>query len=128
MWRIYIHACCLYTLTLGILYRRGAKEIPLVNSPGEVRKFLKDGDDVVMTGYAVAHDGSYRVGFGEVRGKVLPAGTPREAKPVRSVTTHQYSNFKLYSYWRSTSSWRVRIALALKGLSYESVAVDLSQV
>lgn len=32
---------------------------------------------------------------------------------------------KLYNYWRSSSSWRVRIALALKGLKYEYVAVDL---
>jgi maleylpyruvate isomerase len=32
---------------------------------------------------------------------------------------------KLYNYWRSTSSWRVRIALALKGVAYEYVAVHL---
>lgn len=32
---------------------------------------------------------------------------------------------KLYNYWRSSSSWRVRIALALKGLPYEYVAVNL---
>jgi maleylpyruvate isomerase len=31
----------------------------------------------------------------------------------------------LYSYWRSSSSHRVRIALALKGLAYDYVAVDL---
>jgi len=31
----------------------------------------------------------------------------------------------LYSYWRSSASYRVRIALALKGLSYETRAVDL---
>ncbi len=32
---------------------------------------------------------------------------------------------KLYNYWRSSSSWRVRIALNLKGLSYEYVPVHL---
>lgn len=32
---------------------------------------------------------------------------------------------KLYNYWRSTSSWRVRIALALKNLPYEYVSVHL---
>jgi len=33
--------------------------------------------------------------------------------------------FKLYGYWRSSSSWRVRIGLGLKGLAYEYAAVDL---
>ncbi|MGZ3458172.1 MAG: maleylacetoacetate isomerase [Archangium sp.] len=32
---------------------------------------------------------------------------------------------RLYSYWRSSCSWRVRIALNLKGLSYEYVPVHL---
>jgi maleylpyruvate isomerase len=32
----------------------------------------------------------------------------------------------LYTYWRSTSAWRVRIALAWKGLPHESVAVPLA--
>jgi maleylpyruvate isomerase len=32
---------------------------------------------------------------------------------------------KLYGYWRSSSTWRVRIALAHKRLDYERVAVHL---
>ncbi len=34
-------------------------------------------------------------------------------------------SLRLYSYWRSSSSWRVRIGLALKGIAYEYVAVNL---
>lgn len=33
---------------------------------------------------------------------------------------------KLYSFFRSTASYRVRIALALKGLSYETVSIRFS--
>ncbi len=32
---------------------------------------------------------------------------------------------RLYSYWRSTTSYRVRIVLNLKGFNYDIVAVDL---
>lgn len=48
---------------------RGTEPIELGN--GETRTFLNDGDTVIMTGYC-AGDG-YRVGFGDARGKVLPA-------------------------------------------------------
>jgi maleylpyruvate isomerase len=32
---------------------------------------------------------------------------------------------RLYNYWRSSSSWRVRIALGYKGIPYEYLAIDL---
>lgn len=48
---------------------RGEKPIEFPN--GETRKFLLDGDTVVMKGYCQG-DG-YKVGFGEVTGKVLSA-------------------------------------------------------
>ena len=40
---------------------------------GTTRKFLEDGDTVIMKGFAVK-DGK-RVGFGEVKGKVLGRGS-----------------------------------------------------
>lgn len=46
-------------------------EKPLKFPNGEERTFLQDGDRITMTGYAEG-DG-YRVGFGEVTGKILPA-------------------------------------------------------
>jgi fumarylacetoacetase len=48
---------------------RGTKKIELPS--GETRAFLADGDEVVMTGWA--DGGSYRVGFGEVTARILPA-------------------------------------------------------
>ena len=33
---------------------------------------------------------------------------------------------RLFTYWRSSSAWRVRIGLALKGLGHELVPVDLN--
>jgi len=50
---------------------KGTREVSLGN--GEVRKFLKDGDDVIMTGYSQG-DG-FRVGFGQCTGKIIPAHT-----------------------------------------------------
>ena len=32
---------------------------------------------------------------------------------------------KLHHYYRSSASYRVRIALNLKGLAYDTVAIDL---
>lgn len=34
---------------------------------------------------------------------------------------------KLYNYWRSSASYRVRLALGFKGISYEYVPVNLAQ-
>ena len=113
---------------------RGSREVPMANSTETpaVRKFLKDGDTVIMSGYAQGE--GYRVGFGSVSGKILPAGsTTKEAAAVAAQAAEAKEqagprNLKLYSYWRSTSSWRVRLALAIKGLSYEYAPVDLMPV
>jgi len=49
---------------------RGANPLKLPN--GETRKWLEDGDTLIITGWCEG-DG-YRVGFGEVSGKILSAG------------------------------------------------------
>mmetsp|Transcript_8066 Transcript_8066/g.20671 ORF Transcript_8066/g.20671 Transcript_8066/m.20671 type:complete len:419 (-) Transcript_8066:96-1352(-) len=48
---------------------KGTREVDI--GGGEVRKFLKDGDSVILKGYCQG-DG-YKVGFGECSGKILPA-------------------------------------------------------
>ena len=111
------------------------------------RKFLQDGDTVIMKGFCdhkKKRDGTSalqalgRVGFGECVGKVLPAGSPFvpiEASPMATMSMtmpramvdmkSRYQDFKLYSYWRSSSSWRVRIALTAKGVPYEIIPINL---
>ncbi len=48
---------------------RGANPIELAQ--GETRKWLEDGDTLTLTGWAQGE--GYRVGFGEVTGRILPA-------------------------------------------------------
>ena len=59
---------CLLELTW-----RGAESIALPT--GETRKFLEDGDEVIMRAWC-ERPGAARIGFGECRGIVLPAGQP----------------------------------------------------
>ena len=47
----------------------GQKPLELVG--GATRTFLEDGDEVIITGWCQGN--GYRVGFGEVRGEILPA-------------------------------------------------------
>jgi fumarylacetoacetase len=103
---------------------RGSRDIPLTG--GGVRKFLLDGDTVIMNGYCSAPGGS-RVGFGSCIGKVLPAGS-MDGVNVESVTLPNafFHSFKLHGHWRSSCTWRVRNALALKGIPYERVFVGSS--
>jgi fumarylacetoacetase len=56
---------CLLELTW-----RGSEPITLPG--GEQRRFLEDGDEVILTG-ACEREGAIRIGFGECRGIVLPA-------------------------------------------------------
>jgi len=56
---------CLLELT-----RRGAEPLHLPN--GETRKFLDDGDEVILRGYC-EREGHARIGFGTCRGIVRPA-------------------------------------------------------
>jgi fumarylacetoacetase len=44
---------------------------PLKIPGGEIRSFLEDGDEISMTAFGQGN--GYRIGFGEVRGKILPA-------------------------------------------------------
>jgi fumarylacetoacetase len=57
---------CLLELT-----RRGAEPITLPN--GETRRWLEDGDEIVLKGFC-ERAGFARIGLGECRGTILPAG------------------------------------------------------
>jgi len=49
---------------------RGTEPLELPN--GETRRFLEDGDQVIMKGFC-EREGFRRIGFGECRGRILPA-------------------------------------------------------
>lgn len=101
---------------------KGTREVPVAD---EVRKFLKDGDRVIMRGVC-SKPGVGRIGFGECDGKILPAlSEPAEQLPSIQDQLDRYYDLKLYGYWRSSSTWRVRTALAAKGLEYTTIPVDL---
>lgn len=59
---------CLLELTWG---GRDPLELPT----GETRRFLEDGDEVILRGWC-ERDGAARIGLGECRGTVLPALNP----------------------------------------------------
>eukprot|EP00558_Chaetoceros_sp_UNC1202_P009355 CAMPEP_0197242426 /NCGR_PEP_ID=MMETSP1429-20130617/8181_1 /TAXON_ID=49237 /ORGANISM="Chaetoceros sp., Strain UNC1202" /LENGTH=347 /DNA_ID=CAMNT_0042702459 /DNA_START=102 /DNA_END=1148 /DNA_ORIENTATION=+ len=117
------------------------RDVKLGNS-GEVRTFLKDGDLVVMRGHCVVRgvetdDEEVRVGFGSCTGKVLPAMTDSEPSKSssqenknlnsdgRSIGTERYQDLKLYGHWRSSSTWRVRIALTAKSIPVTEQPVEI---
>ena len=101
---------------------RGSREVAL--DGGEVRKFLKDGDAVIMKGWC-QRDGLGRVGFGQCSAKILPAlpfpydSLKKKDESAETQPTERYTNFKLYGSRMSSCSWTVRIALAAKGITYE---------
>lgn len=55
-----------------LLERTWRGQNPLHLPDGTQRKFLEDGDEVILRGYC-EKDGARRIGFGECRGVVLPA-------------------------------------------------------
>ena len=55
-----------------LLERTWRGQNPVNLGDGSQRKFLQDGDEVIMNAYCEA-DGARRIGFGECRGTVLPA-------------------------------------------------------
>ena len=51
---------------------RGSKTVKLDNSPDQDRKFLKDGDTVIISGVC-ENEAGCRIGFGTCQSKLLPA-------------------------------------------------------
>jgi len=103
---------------------KGSNKITLKD--GSERSFILDNDKIVMRGYCQG-DG-YRVGFGECAGEIVPAGSADAAEPASSKASAvgaELSGFSLSSYWRSSCSWRVRIALAHHGVAFETAATNL---
>jgi len=57
--------------------------------------------------------------------KKVALSLARLSKPSKSMKARAPASIKLYTYWRSSAAYRVRIALNLKSLSFESIPVHL---
>eukprot|EP00932_Pfiesteria_piscicida_P020106 SRR837773.6924.p2 GENE.SRR837773.6924~~SRR837773.6924.p2 ORF type:complete len:342 (-),score=155.96 SRR837773.6924:65-1090(-) len=99
---------------------RGRDEIKLAD--GGIRKFLQDHDTINLRGFCL---GGYRLGFGDCAGKILPAGSYDSVAEVKPTAKAALKDAALHTYWRSSSSWRVRIALAYHGIDYAAKPVHL---
>ena len=88
---------CLLELTW-----RGTEPITLPT--GETRKFLEDGDEVIMRGYC-EREGAARIGFGECRGVVRhrPRGEP--AAPIRTQVSAGGVAFRATELTGGKSRW-----------------------
>jgi len=101
---------------------RGRDEIKL--SDGGVRKFLQDHDTLNVRGFC-AKDGEGRIGFGDCSGKILPAGSYDNVAVEQPVQQAGFTDFELHGYWRSSASWRVRVALAYHNIDFTTKPVHL---
>jgi fumarylacetoacetase len=130
--------------SFGSMLELSWKGSRLVQVGDETRKFLEDGDTVIMTGVCGGSNSSTseggtshgRVGFGECRATILPAVMPTTTTTATSTSTvaepametkrkDRYQDFVLYSYWRSSASWRVRATLAAKSIEYQTIPINL---
>ncbi|KAM7481922.1 hypothetical protein LguiB_006505 [Lonicera macranthoides] len=64
-------------------------------------------------------------GHSEKRSTESSGGGNKEDPIPIPIPNQNSKKLKLYSYWRSSCSWRVAIALNFKGLEYEYISVDL---
>lgn len=97
---------------------KGSREIAL--DGGETRKFLQDGDAVIMKGWC-DKDGNGRVGFGECSSRILPADPfPYEQncsqQQFYETTDDRFTKFKLRGSMRSSFTKQVSIALTAKNV------------
>src|SRR6185436_13303436 len=60
---------------------------------------------------------------GSVRG--VHPGRNGEVRQAHQGSQHQGQPVKLYGFWRSLASYRVRVALAMKGMHAEEISIDL---
>jgi len=80
---------------------------------------LFSGDTVKVDGHVS------RIGFGSCD-TTLQSVADVESQPEEVLApAERYCDFKLYGYAASSSTWRVRIALHAKKLSFENIPVDL---
>jgi glutathione S-transferase len=111
----------------------GTRDVSL--DAGVGRRFLEDGDVVIMEGWCEGSAPGRRVGFGACSARILPAvpfpyncpqGSPTKEGGGRS-RPPRYTQFRLRDASPMSSfAWKARIALAAKGVPYEMIVLNSS--
>jgi fumarylacetoacetase len=105
------------------LSSNGSKDVQI--GDGKVRRFLMDGDTVLIRGYCENETAGIRIGFGECAGSVLPPHDVMRAGQPQKVNSHcRFHDFVLFQCCRQSYVWPVHTALVSKQLVFRIMDND----
>jgi fumarylacetoacetase len=110
------------------LSSNGLKDVHI--GDGQTRRFLMDGDTVLIRGFCEKEAEGIRIGFGECVGNILPSlplVSSHAENTKTEVSRSRFVDFVLYGYCRSSCTWCIRTAMASKRIEYRTIPIDLEK-